>query len=287
MIIDRKTNNKEELKSGGFQKFLINNFFGRILLKLICRRFISKLMGAFLNTRFSKLKIKKFIKAENINVDEYEVDNIKSYNAFFTRKIKDGARDIDYNENHFISPCDSKLSIYDINEDSIFSIKDSYYKINDLVLDQELAKEYIGGKALVFRLAIGDYHRYCYPDSGTKNKNKHIKGVLYTVSPIIYGKYNIFKRNSREYTILNTDHFGKIVMIEVGATLVGKIKNNHLDEYEFQKAEEKGYFEFGGSTIVLLIKNNIKLDEDLLINSKNGDETIVKYGEKIGELVTD
>lgn len=284
MIIDRKTNEKSELKSGGFQRFLLNNFFGRLLLKLFIRRLFSKLFGAFLNTRLSKLKIKKFIKQENINLDEYEVDNIKSYNAFFTRQIKAGARDIDYDENHFISPCDSKLSVYDISDDLVFNIKDSYYNVSDLLKSDDLAKEYQGGKLMIFRLAVGDYHRYCYPDSGTKENNFHIKGVLYTVSPIVYGKYNIFKRNSREYTVLNTDHFGKIVMCEVGAMLVGKIKNHH-NEYQYKKAEEKGYFEFGGSTIVILTHNNIKIDDDIIANSKNGDETIVKFGEKIGELI--
>ena len=95
--------------------------------------------------------------------------------------------------------------------------------------------------------------------------------------------YNFYKTNNREYTILNTDNFGLVVFVEVGAMGIGKIKNHH-EEYKFKKGEEKGYFEFGGSTIVLLVKKNIlKIDDDIINNSNHGIETIVKYGERIAK----
>ena len=109
-----------------------------------------------------------------------------------------------------------------------------------------------------------------------------VKGVLNTVRPIAYRKCKVFKRNSREYTTLHTKNFGDIVEVEVGATLVGKIKNKH-DNYEFKKGEEKGMFLFGGSTIVLLIKKDvIDIDKDILNNPVRNIETRVKCGEKIG-----
>ena len=135
---------------------------------------------------------------------------------------------------------------------------------------------------MIFRLCVDDYHRYCYIDDGEKEKNTFIKGVLYTVRPVALENYNIYKENSREYTILHTDNFGDVVHIEVGATIVGRIKNHH-QEYKFTKGEEKGMFEFGGSTIVLLLeKDKVNIDKEILDNTKDGFETIVKIGEKIG-----
>jgi phosphatidylserine decarboxylase len=174
------------------------------------------------------------------------------------------------------------LSVYKINKDSTFKIKDSYYTISDLLDGNEIYKDYINGLCLIFRLSVDDYHRYCYIDNGNKSKNTFIKGELHTVQPIALEKYNIYKRNSRVYTILHTENFNDVIQVEVGALIVGKIVN-YLQEYSFKKGEEKGMFEFGGSTIVLLVKENIvNIDEEIIENTMRGLETIVKYGERIG-----
>ena len=282
-IIDRKTLEIRDCDLAKSQKFLYRNVFGRFILKLLIRPFISKLGGFYMNRKCSCKMIDKFVKKNNIDLSQYDMSNIKCYNDFFSRKILPGKRIIDENPNRLICPCDSKLQAFKIEENSIFKIKDAYYKIEDLIKNKDLAKEYVGGYCLVFRLTVDDYHRYCYIDSGTKTNNVHIKGVFHTVNPIALERYNFYQRNSREYTILNTDNFGKVVQVEVGALMVGKIKNHH-QEYKFNKGEEKGTFLFGGSTIVLLIKDNISIDEDILINTLNNDETIVKYGEGIGTL---
>jgi len=279
-IVDRKTGQTRERDLMGGQSFLYRNLFGRFILWFLIRPTISRLGGFYMNRRISKHKVKKFIKKNNINTQEYEMDNIKCFNDFFSRKIKDGARPIATDKNVLIAPCDSKLSAYKITPDKVFNIKDSYYRISDLLKNKELADEFNDGYALVFRLCVDDYHRYCYIDSGSKGDNISIRGVYHTVNPIALEHYNFFKRNHREYTILNTDNFGKVVQCEVGALMVGKIKNYHKD-YTFSKGEEKGKFLFGGSTIVLLVKN-VKIDDDIINNTLNGDETVVKYGEKIG-----
>ena len=285
MLVDRKTGKKTEVVVSGSQKFLYRNWFGRIILKILIRPFITKLGGWFLKRKISKKRIPKFIEEGHINVDDYYVDDIKSYNDFFIRKIKPGRRIIDDDPKHLIAPSDSKLSAYKIEENSIFKIKDSYYRVEDLIKNKELADEFIGGNILIFRLTVDDYHRYSYPATGKKGKNIHIKGVFHTVNPIALERYNFYKRNSREFTVLDTIEFGKMIMVEVGAIMVGKIRNHH-QEYEFKRGEEKGYFEFGGSTIVLITKNNIKIDDDIITNTNNDDETIIKLGEKIGELVS-
>ncbi len=261
------------------------NFFygtkiGRFLIKIISLPIFSKIMGLFLSSRISKLMIKPFIKKNNIDINLYEQKKYKSFNDFFVRKKKNII--IDKNKEMLISPCDAKLTVYDINEFSCFEIKDSFYSLKDLVNNNEIYKDFIDGQLLIFRLCKDDYHRYHYIDNGYQEENNFVKGVLNTVRPIAYRKCKVFKRNSREYTILQTENFGNVLEVEVGAVMVGKIKNLH-ENYKFKKGEEKGMFLFGGSTICLAFqKGSIKLDKDILNNSVRNIETIVKCGEKIG-----
>ena len=285
-LIDRngKIYNKKEkpFSQDKILKFLYDTVFGRCILKVLTMPFLSEIVGKFMDSELSKPLIKPFIRKNNINLSEYYTDNIKSYNDFFTRKIRPEMRKIDRNPESLISPCDSKLSVYNINHDSVFEIKGSQYSIYDMIKNPELARRFEGGICLIFRLEVTDYHRYCYFDSGRKSNNVHIKGILHTVNPIAFRRYNVYKQNSREYTLLHTKNFGDAVQIEVGAMMVGKIQNHH-GKCRFSRGQEKGMFLFGGSTIVLLLqKDKALIDNDIIRNTKNGFETIVKYGEKIG-----
>jgi len=285
-IIDRngefQNSPKKLLSQDNMLKLLYNTIDGRILLKIMTLPLFSEAVGMFMDSKFSKPLIKSFVKKHDICLSEYYTDDIKSYNDFFTRKIKPGMRKIDKNPESLISPCDSKLSVYNIDSESVFKIKDSYYSIHDMIKNQKLAEKYEGGLCLIFRLEVTDYHRYCYFDSGRKSNNVHIKGILHTVNPIAFRKYNVYKQNSREYTLLHTKNFGDAVQIEVGAMMVGKIQNHH-GKCHFTRGQEKGMFLFGGSTIVLLLeKNRALIDEDIIRNTENGFETVVKYGERIG-----
>ena len=263
-------------------RFLYKTFSGRVVLKMLTRPMISKVTGSVLNSRLSAFAAKSAIKKRKIETSMLGKSKFRSYNDFFTRKLKDGGRVVDMTPSSLVSPCDSKLSVYDIGEDNSFVIKGTPYTVKDLINGDERYKDYVGGKCLVFRLAVDDYHRYCYFDNGTKGQNVFIKGVLHTVHPIVVGEYNIYKRNCREYTVMETENFGSVIQVEVGAMMVGRIKNLH-GVHSFKRGEEKGMFEFGGSTIVLLFKKNtVVLDEDIVRNSLNNVETIVKYGEKIG-----
>ena len=260
--------------------FYYNTFIGRIFLKLITNKFVSRLYSYYTKSSFSKHKIKKYIKQYEIDLDDYKSKEYKCFNDFFIRQRKNNTFEKD--KNIFISPCDAKLMAFDITKDLSLNIKNSKYLIKELINDEEVAKRYSNGICLVFRLALEDYHRYCYIDSGKQKNNIKIKGVLHTVRPIAQKRYKVFSENSREWTVLHTDNFGDIIQIEVGAILVGKIKN-HTQNNKFQKGEEKGYFEYGGSTIILLIEDKkLLIDEDILKNSKKGIETKVKLGEKIG-----
>ena len=281
-IYSRETKDFYEQKESGnlALKFLYKTILGRLILKLLINPSISKISGKYNDSKASKRKIKKFIKKNNIKMEDFIEEEYKNFNDFFTRTIKEEKRQMSHNPKRFISPADSKVLAYDITEDLMLTIKDSTYSLNELVNNEEDLSEFKNGKCLVFRLCVDDYHHYCYPDSVKLLKHNFIEGKLHTVRSIS-SKYKIYKENQREYSIIETDNFDKIIYIEVGAMMVGKIVNNIKEE--FTKGEEKGYFKLGGSTIVILLKENqIILDKDIINNSKNDIETEVKYRETIG-----
>ena len=263
--------------------FLYNNSFGRFILKILINPIISKINGIYNDSFISKLKIKKFIEKNNIDINDFEKNNYKNFNEFFIRKIKDEKRPLISEGDAFISPADSKLLVYSITDDLKLSIKGSIYTLNELVDNEEDLLEYKNGICLVFRLSIDDYHHYCYPDNGKLVKKKFIKGKLHTVRSVSKD-YKIYKVNQREYSILKTNNFDELIYIEIGALMVGKIVN--FNKKQFNKGEEKGYFKLGGSTVVILLKDNvIKIDKDILENSKKDIETRVLYREKIGNKI--
>ncbi len=271
-------------KSGaGSLRFLYNTAVGRILLRpLICKP-ISSIAGWFMDRRMSAWFVKKFIKSNKIDMSDYEERKFRSFNDFFTRGLKDGARPVSSGENDFVSPSDARLSVYDITPERYFTVKGVDYQIADLLQNDELAQKFDGGKCLIFRLAVDNYHRYGWCADGTALKTVHIKGKYHTVQPIAMRRYPIFRENVREYTVVQTEKFGTIVQIEVGALMVGRIVNNETNGCVAQKGAEKGKFEFGGSTVVVLLeKDKVQLDEEFIENTKNDLETNVKYGEKIG-----
>ena len=255
---------------------------GRMVLKMLTRPSVSKFAGWALSTRASRMLVEPFVRHTGIDLTEYEEDRFRSYNEFFSRKIRSDARPIQGGANHLISPCDSQLMVFPITEYGVFRVKNTLYTLAGLLRDRKKAKEYYGGQILVFRLGVDDYHRYCYVADGEIGENVSIPGVLHTVSPSVYDRIPVYKENAREYCTLQTKAFGEMLMMEVGALLVGKIVN-HPVEKQVRRGMEKGYFQFGGSTIILLVKEGrLQVDADILENSRQNCETIVKYGEIIG-----
>ena len=261
---------------------LYGNPIGRMLLKPLTAPFISKVAGAFLSTKFSCVLIKPFIRSNHIDMTQFEEGPFASYNEFFARKIRPGARVVDMQSDHLISPADSKLTVLTIRDDTRFTLKHTEYSVASLLKNDEIAQAYRGGYAMIFRLTVDDYHRYCYMDDAEKEEQVAIPGALHTVNPIANDYFPIYKENAREYTVLHTRSFGDVVMMEVGALMVGKIVNHH-GKAAVTRGQEKGYFQFGGSTVVLLVKaGHAKVDDDILENSEQGIETVVRMGEKIG-----
>lgn len=262
---------------------MYNSAIGRKILKILIKPGVSRAAGWLLNRQCSKILIQPFIRKNHIDMSLYEEKDYKSYNDFFIRQIRKKYRPIAQDRNALISPCDGKLSVYSIEEDSRFKIKNTEYTLESLLRSKKLAKKYQGGYVCVFRLTVDDYHRFCYVDNGRKSKNYRIPGVFHTVNPAANDVCPIYKENTREFSLLKSEHFKTVLMMEVGALMVGRIVN-HQEETYVIRGMEKGTFEFGGSTVILILqKNAVKLEEDILQNTQKGYETIVKMGEKIGE----
>lgn len=258
---------------------------GRLLMKILSAPFISKAAGLFMSGRASTLLIDNFIKKNNISMKDYIPTVYASYNDFFTRKLKAGKRIINRDPDTLISPSDGKITVYKIDMKSRIKIKGSYYTVESLLSDYCMADSFSGGYMAVIRLSVDNYHRYCYVDDAVKSDNFFIPGKLYTVNPAALEHVPIYRENSREYSLFVSKNFGRFIQMEVGALMVGKIVNHH-NRGKVKRGQEKGYFEFGGSSIVLLFgRDQITFDEDILKNSANGFETAVKMGEKIGQSV--
>ncbi len=281
----QQNNPRPTFSPGGQDKFLARLYgsaAGRMLLKPLVSPVISRAAGWFLSTRLSKVFIQPFIKSNHIDMSQFEEGPFRSYNEFFSRKIRPGARPMCMEPDALIAPCDSKLTALPITEASVFTLKHTPYTVESLLRSPELAGKYQGGYALIFRLTVDDYHRYCYISDGRKEDNVRIPGVLHTVNPIANDYFPIYKENAREYSLLHTESFGDVLMMEVGALLVGRIVNHH-QAASVRRGQEKGYFQFGGSTVILLLaKDAAVIDPDILANTREGLETVVRMGERIG-----
>lgn len=263
-------------------EWLYGTAAGRCLVKLMIRPGVSRMAGRLMDSRLSALAIEPFCRKNHMDLSDYEQRKFRSFNDFFTRKIKPGARPVDPDPSHLIAPCDSKLTACSIEEHSRFLIKGTEYTLEALLKDGGLAEQFRGGTLLLFRLTVDDYHRYCCIDSGFLGEPVPISGLFHTVNPAAAGRFPIYKENTREYAVLESDHFGTVLQMEVGAAMVGRIVNEPGSR-RVLRGEEKGRFEFGGSTVIVLLqKDAAVMDGDILRNSREGAETVVRLGEKIG-----
>jgi len=284
--IDRGTSEiKTEKVAGEFWlKWLYNNPVGKASLEaLVKRKIISDYYGKMMDKPESKEKIAGFVKQFNINLQEAQKQNFENFNDFFTRKLKPEARKIDTNKNVIISPADGKVLAYSNISKQDFIVKSYKFNLETFLNDKKLAEKYKSGSLIIIRLCPVDYHRYHFPFTGNVLSVRDIDGDYYSVSPFaIKKKIEIICQNKRRITELKAEVNNKeMIYAEVGATMVGSIVDTYQQK-AFNKADEKGYFKFGGSTIVLIFqKGDITIDKDLLKNTAKSLETSVKMGERI------
>ena len=264
--------------------WLYNNPVGEATLwALVKRKVVSSMYGNRMDHPSSTKKIQSFVEEFDIDMSTAQKQEFNSFNDFFTRKLKNYARPVDTNATVTVSPADGKILAYADISNCDFIIKGYRFNIFSFLNNAGLAQNYLDGTLVIIRLAPFDYHRFHFPVSGNVSPITRIDGDYYSVNPFALRKMTeIFCLNKREFVIISNPLFGDVVMAEIGATMVGSIVQTYTGNF-VKKGEEKGYFKFGGSTVVLLFeKNKIRIDDDLLINTLKGYETVIKKGERIG-----
>jgi phosphatidylserine decarboxylase len=165
-----------------------------------------------------------------------------------------------------------------------FIVKGKKFSLETLLQDSDLAKQYANGSMVIARLCPTDYHRFHFPCNCIPERSYNIAGDLFSVNPLALRKnIHILSQNKRQITILHSKNFGKILFIEVGATYVGSIHQTFVPGEPYAKGDEKGYFSFGGSSLILLFEPNcIQFDQDLIEASGQRMEIRGLMGQSMG-----
>ena len=265
---------------------MFSNTFLRGLMKIASSRWFSKLERFALSSFVSSFSITGFVRKNGINLKEYKKKKYASFHEFFYREIRPQCRPIAFGERNLVSPCDCKASVYKISEDSGFVIKGVPYTVEEVFANTAETGMFSGGYLFLLRLSLDDYHHYIYPVSGEKSADTVIPGKLMTVHPIIHKYAAVYRENARQYCMIRSEACGKpIALMQVGALGVGKIVNDRTEPCKVNQGEEQGHFEFGGSTILVLVSGKSYVpSDDILLNTGKGYETIVKMGQCIGTL---
>jgi phosphatidylserine decarboxylase len=211
------------------------------------------------------------------------VNEFRSFNDFFIRKLKPESRPIDPAKDSAVMPADGRYRFFqNIGEVDGFIVKGEKFNLNKLLGNQELSKRYANGTMVMARLCPIDYHRFHFPVNCVPGPSRLINGFLYSVNPIaVKQNIHIFTQNKRMITELDSPEFGKVLFIEIGATNVGTINQTYEVNFPYQKGDEKGYFSFGASALIILFEpNRIHLDPDLTQQSEF--EILCKMGTRIG-----
>lgn len=263
-----------------------SRFFSFLFLPIIARiSWLSQWYG-YLQTRpRSARKVARFIAAYHIDVSEFRESTFPSFNAFFIRKLKEEKRPILSGSTRAALPADGRYLVFpNLHLADQFYVKGQRFDLAAFLQDPSAARRFADGSMLIARLCPTDYHRFHFPCAGVPGPARLINGPLFSVNPLaLRKKLWILTENKRMVTEIDTEQFGMVFYIEVGATFVGSIHQTYRPEVKVAKGEEKGYFSFGGSCLVLLFeKGRIRFDEDLVRNSKNGFETKALFGSSLG-----
>ena len=267
-----------------FLKFTYKTSIGKLLLSyFLLTSLFSKLYGILQSSFLSSIKIKPFIKKYKINMGEYEDKTYLSFNDFFTRKFKEGSRLFDMNKAIMPAFCEGRYLAYEsLKEDTFLPIKENFLDLKTLLGKEEWFNCFKAGPIFIARLCPTDYHRFHYPDAGKILDQYSLHGKLHSVNPVALERQKyILSQNERQVSILDCENFSRLAYIEVGALCVGKIIQTNKENY-FHRAQEKGFFRFGASTVILVGERGAWIpDEDILERSKKKQECFISLGERI------
>ena len=278
-------------------RFAYENPVGRFFVWLLVRRAIfSKWYGWKMNHRASAMRVLKFISDYDVDVDDFAKSafDYKTFNEFFFRALKPTARPIAPGERVAVLPADGRhLAFPDVDAATGFYVKGAKFTLAELLGEdarpegqRELAQKFTGGAMLISRLCPVDYHRFHFPVAGLPAESRLINGWLYSVSPVALRRnLHSLVENKREITLLESALFGPVVLIEVGATNVGAIRQSFLPGRAVAKGDEKGLFAFGGSCVITLFqRGRIRFDADLVASGAECIEVYAKMGDRLGEV---
>jgi phosphatidylserine decarboxylase len=277
----------EPLLHDGYQRWILTSSVGRALFNgVLNNSFFCGIYGKLQDTKRSREKILDFVSQNDIDAREaeLELDEYETFNAFFTRKLRAGARPFDPDPEVFCCPADGKVLVFPkLAAETRLLLKGYSMSISSLLGSGVDTERYAEGAALVIRLAPYDYHRFHFPDGGEAALAQEILGRYHIVNPLGLATVpDAFIRNKRSVTALNSEHFGQVSYVEVGGFAVGTIVQTYAPG-EVTRGQEKGYFKFGGSTLVLIFEEgSIRFDEDLIKDSEAGMEVQVRAGSRVG-----
>lgn len=281
------TTRVERTYGGTFMKLLYGTQAGRLATdRWLVKPALSKVVGFWHDTPLSRRAIAAFVREYGVDVSEAqkELGQFRTFNDFFTRKLRPECRPVDRRPEVLVCPADGRvLVVPQLTSDLELTIKGVRYSVRRLLAGVVDPPVFDRGSALVVRLSPVDYHRFHFADSGVAEPTVDVPGRLHSVSPLALRMgLDIFGENKRAVTRLESDQFGIIAIVEVGALCVGSIVQTFRPG-RVERGDEKGYFCFGGSTVVLLFeKGRVRFDRDLLAHSIDGLETRVLFGSSIG-----
>lgn len=281
---------REKVLGEATLRWIYGTHTGQLALHLLLKRaFVSRLMGWWKNRTWSARHLDRFVEEYGIDMSESArpLEDFKSFNDFFTRTLKPGARPV-CAAGQIALPADARHSAWkDAADISDTFVKGQRFDLPALLGDAVLAERYAHGAVLLSRLCPTDYHRYHFPEAGVPEPAHRIPGPLASVSP-----YCLRRRlawlwtNKRELTVLHTDTVGDILILAVGATGVGAIEQTYEPNRAVEKGQEQGYFAFGGSTIMLFFEpGRVQPAADLLENTAQGRETYAHMGDIFGTIL--
>lgn len=278
----------EDVYGGGFVSLLYGNPVSLALTSsLLTGKTLSRIYGAVQSSPISGRKIAPFVKRYGIDSSIFESGPFTTFNDFFIRKFLPGKRPFPKEPNILGAFAEARyLGFERLQRDTSLPIKGLKLYAEDVLGHTPGKERFANGPCLLARLCPVDYHRFHFPDSG-KASHHHVEtGRLHSVNPVaLERKPNLFLSNERQITLLETDNFGTLAYVEVGALCVGRIVQSYPFERAFQRGEEKGYFLFGASTVIVYGEPGAwKPEQDVLEHTQQGHEVLVELGQPIARV---
>lgn len=253
----------------------------RSMTELTSRKWISKITGAFAESPLSRFLIPTFARTYGINVDEAEkpIEQYRTLNEFFTRRLKDGMRSIDSDQSALISPVDALVtSCGPIERGVLLNVKGQDYSISEMLADDQRSKQYEHGYYMVLYLSPTDYHRIHSPASGRIVSSVHLPGKVYPVNHFgLTHMKSVLSRNERLITYIETAH-STVAAVKVGAMNVSSIYYVDANKKQIERGEELAYFAFGSTVVLLMETGTFDVDPAIVPNTK------VTMGQRLGML---